>query len=40
MTQWKASLDKMQPRARIDETEKELILKMLLAGKMRTKGNE
>ena len=35
MAQWKTSLDKMQPRARISDTEKELILKMILAGKLR-----
>jgi len=35
MVQWKSSLEKMQPRARINDTEKELILKMILAGKLR-----
>ncbi len=34
--QWKAALDRMQPRARIDSTEKELILKMIFAGKARS----
>ena len=35
MAQWKTSLNKMQPRARINDTEKELILKMIFAGKLR-----
>ena len=40
VAQWSSSLDRMQPRARIDDTEKALILKMLAAGKARTAAKE
>ena len=40
VAQWRSSLDKMQLRAGIADTEKELIFKMILAGKARTIARE